>query len=134
MSDSTGIYKMDQDGSDKQLVLSADQGFSDFMGVDIDAVNRELYFTASSGDDSGVYMADIFDPENSYSSVYTGLSQPKGVAVTNTEEYVFFIDSTGIYRGDLTGEEDATFAGPGVAVSRTGAPSRVGARRPRVGA
>ena len=104
--DNTGIYKMDQDGSDLTLVLSeADAGLANFGGLDVDATNRQLFFAAANQ----IYVADIFDPAASYAAVYQSLKSPMGVAVSPEENLLFFIDDTGVYRGDLEGSSDKTF-------------------------
>ena len=106
VTDGHGMYKMDQDGSDRTLILSEnDKGLSGFKGVDIDAMARTIYFSA----DDTVYYADIFDPSTTYTKVYEGLTDPMGVAVDGTEELLFFIDTTGIYRGDLTGAQERVY-------------------------
>ena len=103
VADKKGIYSLDQDGSDFTVELAADEsGLDNFMGLDVDATNRELYFTASSG----VYSADIFDISGDYSALYGDLENPVGVAVDNTQGYIFFIDDTGVYIGDTSGEKD----------------------------
>ena len=106
VADSTGIYKLDQDGSDLTLILSeGDAGLSSFGGIDVDATNRMLYFAASDQ----IYSADIFDPSTSYQAIYQSLDDPMGVAVAPEEDLLFFIDKSGVYRGNLEGSDTATF-------------------------
>lgn len=97
VSDKYGIFKIDTDGSDKTQTIDQ-SSIQSFKGMDVDAVNGNLYFMG----DSTLWGASTLAPD-AYWEVYGNLDSPLGVAVDGSQDLIFWTDATGVYRGSTSG-------------------------------